>query len=106
MLNQETLLVTCRGCNNENEIPIDNLLDYSCVTCGTSPLQLKETEQEILVNELDAATNELDRVIGSVTHGSMDPYMASEWLEHESGQIAEILDKARAYIMDNPDQFT
>ncbi|WP_054029159.1 hypothetical protein [Bacillus sp. FJAT-28004] len=105
MLNQETLMVTCRGCNNENEIPIENLLDYSCVTCGTSPLQIKETEQEILVKELDAATNELDRVIGNVTHGNMDPNMASEWLEYESGQIADILDKARAYIKDNQDKY-
>lgn len=101
MLNQETLMVTCKGCNNENEIPLVNLLDYSCIICGTSPLQIKETEQETLLKQLDEASNELDRVIGNVTHGSMDPYMASDWLEHESGHIAEILDKAREYIKDN-----
>lgn len=65
MPKQESLMVTCIGCNHVNQIPIGNLLDYSCITCGKSPLQLKETEQETLVHELDEASNEMDRVIGN-----------------------------------------
>ncbi|WP_138751787.1 hypothetical protein [Paenibacillus sinopodophylli] len=101
MLKEKTLMVTCIGCNNENRISIDDLLDYSCITCGTSLLQVKETEEETLVKEIDAASNELDRVVGNVVHGSMDPEMAADWLEHESNQIADTLDKAREYINEN-----
>ncbi|MGO4699539.1 hypothetical protein AB4Z50_35500 [Paenibacillus sp. 2TAB26] len=101
MLKQETLTVTCIGCNNKNEIPIDNLLDYSCITCGTSILALKETEQEILVKELDKASDELDHIIGNVMFGNIDPEMASNWLEHESGRIVDTLNKAKEYIENN-----
>lgn len=98
MLKQETLSVTCIGCNNKNEIPIDNLLDYSCITCGTSILAFKETEQEILVKELGQASDHLDQIIGNVMFGNMDPEMASNWIEHESGQIVDTLNKAIEYI--------
>ncbi|WP_138753577.1 hypothetical protein [Paenibacillus sinopodophylli] len=101
MLQEKTLLVTCIGCNHENKIPIDDLLDYSCIACGTSVLTMKDTEQESLVNELDKASTELDRVIGNVLHGNMDPDMAADWIEHESSQIVEALDKARDFIEDH-----
>ncbi|MGO4546366.1 hypothetical protein AB4Z29_16350 [Paenibacillus sp. 2TAB23] len=98
MPKRETLMVTCIGCKHVNQIPVENLLDYSCITCGKSSLLIKETEQEALVNELDEASNEMDRVIGSVVNGRMDSEMASDWLEHESSQIVETLDKAREFL--------
>lgn len=40
-------------------------------------------------------SDKLDHVIGKITHGFMGPNEAAYWLEHESGQIADTLDKAR-----------
>ena len=58
-------------------------------------MEIKPTEGQTLVSEIDTASDMLGRVIGSVMYGNMDPEEASNWLEHEAGEIANTLDKVR-----------
>jgi len=55
-------------------------------------LEIKPTEGQTLVSEIDSASDMLGRAIGSVMYG-MDPEEASNWFEYEAGDIANTLDK-------------
>lgn len=102
-MNQDnTLMVTCLNCDEQTHIPVDELLDHTCFNCGSpTSTVIESNEQEILISEIDKATKEMDQVTGGITHGFMSPDEAAEWLEHDSLQIIDVLEKAKDFIEDS-----
>ncbi|MGO4696611.1 hypothetical protein AB4Z50_20230 [Paenibacillus sp. 2TAB26] len=64
----------------------------------------KTTEQEIIINEIDHASKELDLVVGRVMHGTMGTEEVTDWLEHDAVQISDVLEKAKDFIEDNEEK--
>ncbi|MBH5317787.1 hypothetical protein I6N90_08215 [Paenibacillus sp. GSMTC-2017] len=64
----------------------------------------KSTEQEALIDEIDKSSKELELVVGNIMYGKMTPDEATEWLEYESSEVVDTLEKAREYIEEHTDK--
>jgi len=100
---EEEIMVTCDACQTQNQVHIDNILDYHCTNCKTPVLVLKQSIHDSVLKEIDAAIDDLDIVIGRAMYGSMCSKEARDWIEYEANIISNTLNKAREYIKEAED---